>query len=69
MRHSSPERVIPQAGHWLASLLVASLCFFVCLDTASAQFKTQTYDQKERGQRHFGGDYRLGAFLHLRSLY
>ncbi len=48
MRHSSPERVVPQATRWLASLLMAGLCLFVCLDTASAQFKTQTYDQKKR---------------------
>ncbi|HWJ17383.1 MAG TPA: TAXI family TRAP transporter solute-binding subunit, partial [Geobacterales bacterium] len=50
MRRSSPEGVIPQATHWLASILVASLCLFVCLDTASAQtqFKTTTYEQKKR---------------------
>ena len=48
MRHSSPERVIPQARHLLASLVVASLCLLVCLNTASAQLKPQTYDQKKR---------------------
>jgi len=50
MRHSSPALVIPQATHRLASIVVAVLCLFVCLSTASAetQFKTQTYDQKKR---------------------
>jgi len=50
MRHSSPALVIPRALHRLASILVAVLCVFVCLSTASAetQFKTQTYEQKKR---------------------
>lgn len=55
MRHS-PLKLAAMC--WLTSILVAVFCLFVCLDTASAQvrtqaqsqFKTQTqsYDQKKR---------------------
>ncbi len=50
MRHSSPKLLGAKAPHWLFSILVAVLCLFACLNTASAQFKTQTqtYDQKKR---------------------
>ncbi len=50
MRYSSPKIARVKAAHWLVSILVAVLCLVGWLDTASAQFKTQTQvlEQKKR---------------------
>jgi len=48
MRYSPLKLPIAKATRRLALFFVASLCLFACLNTASAEFKTQTYDQKKR---------------------
>ena len=48
MRYSPLKLPIANATRRLAVFFVAALCLFACLNTASAEFKTQTYDQKKR---------------------
>lgn len=48
MRYSPFKLPIAKATQRLAVFFVAALCLFSCLNTASAEFKTQTYDQKKR---------------------
>ena len=70
MRHSSPERLIPQSTHRLAVFswpLFASLSAWI---PRRPQFKTQTYDQKKREANDISvAIINLGAFMHLRSLF
>ena len=47
MRYSPLKRLIANATR-LTAVLAAILCLFACLNTASAQFKTQTFDQKRK---------------------
>jgi len=48
MRYSPLKLPIGNATRRLALFFVATLCLFASLNMASAEFKTQTYDQKKR---------------------